>query len=62
MEVWKNGVWGRNQLGRIKNHWERSNTTEDARRSGGDRTEGVEGVDHLQPDGTVAVDEILVPK
>ena len=40
-------------------------TEEDARRSGDDQTKGdrEEGVEHLQPDGTVvAVDDILVSK
>ena len=34
------------------------------RRSGDDKTEGDgrEGVEHLQPDGTVAIDNIIVPK
>ena len=61
MEVWKNGVWGRNQLGRIKDlrimgrERERSYTEEDARGSGDDQTEkdGEEGFEHWQPDGTV---------
>ena len=40
------------------------NTDEDARGSGDDQTGGgeEEGVEHLQPDGTVAVDDILVSK
>ena len=35
-----------------------------ARGSGNDQTEGdgEEGVERLQPDGTMAVDDILVPK
>ena len=41
----------KNQLGRIKEHWERewSNAAEDARGSGDDQTEGdgEEGVEHL---------------
>ena len=40
---------------------ERPNTAEDARSSGEDQTEGdgEESIEHLQPDGTVAVDDIL---
>ena len=60
----QHGVWGRYQLGRIKDHRERewTNTEEEARRSGDDQTDGIgeEGVEPLQPDGTVAVDDILV--
>ena len=43
---------------------ERPNTAEDARSSGEDQTEGdgEESIEHLQPDGTVAVDDILVIK
>ena len=54
------------QLGRIKDHGERgrTNTEEDARGSKDNQTEGdgEESVEHLQPDGTVAGDDILVPK
>ena len=56
-------MWRRYQLGRIKDHGEREQTnTEDARGSGNDQTEGdgEEGVEHLQPNGKVAVDDILV--
>ena len=60
----QHGVWSRYQ--RIKNHGEReqTDTEEVARGSGDDQTEGdeKEGVEHLQSDGTVAVDDILVPK
>ena len=40
------------------------NIEEDARGSGNDQTEGdgEEDVEHLQPNGTVAVDDIIVPK
>ena len=59
----QHGVWGRYQLGRIKNHGqrERKNTEEDARGSGNDQTEGdeEEGVEYLQPNGTLAIDDIL---
>ena len=44
-------------------NWEGSRIMgRDARGSGDDRTkgDGEEGVEHLQPDGTVAVDDILV--
>ena len=55
-----------NQLGRIKDHAqkERTNAEEDARGSGDNQTEGVgeEGVENLQPDGTVTIDNILVPE
>ena len=41
---------------------ERSNTAEDARSSGDDQTEGdgEKSIEHLQPDGTLAGDDILV--
>ena len=59
-------MWGRYELGRIKDHEEReqTNTEEDARGSGDNQTEidGEEGVEHLQPNRTVTVDDILVPK
>ena len=46
----QHGVWGRYQLGRIKDHGER----EQRKGSGGDQTEedGEEDVEHLQPDRT----------
>ena len=62
----QHGVWRRYQLGRIKDHGERerTNTEEDARGSRDNQTEGdgEESVEHLQPNGAVAVDDILVPK
>ena len=62
----QHGVCGRNKLGGIKDHEgrERTNSLEDARGSGDDQTEWdvEESVEHLQPDGAVAVDDILVPK
>ena len=54
------------QLGKIKDHRERewTNTEEDARGSGDDQTEGYreEDAEHFQPDGTEAVEDILVSK
>ena len=54
------------QLGSIKDHEERewTKTGEDARGGGDNQTEGdgVEGVEQLQPDGTVAVNDVLGSK
>ena len=56
-------MWRRYQLGRIKDHEERerTNTEEDARGSGDDQTEGdgEKDVEYLQPDDTVAFDDIF---
>ena len=57
----QHGMWGRYQLRRIKDQGERTNTEEDATGSGDDQTEG-DGEEHLQPNGTMAIDDILVSK